>query len=71
MKSGEPIAVVSPTKGLPFITSAQAIFAKAPHPNAAKVFSDWLFGLEAQQILVNHGLYSATRTRPIPRGWPR
>jgi iron(III) transport system substrate-binding protein len=68
MKKGEPIDVVNPTEGLPFIVSAQAIFAKAPHPNAAKVFSDWTFTAEAQQILVNHGLYSGHPDVTYPKG---
>ena len=68
MKKGEPIALVNPPQGLPFIVSPQAIFAKAPHPNAAKVFSDWLFSVEAQQILVNHGLYSGHPDVTYPKG---
>ena len=36
MKKGNPIAIVFPEEGLPFVTSANAILAKAPHPNAAK-----------------------------------
>ncbi len=56
-QKGEPIVMISPKEGVPFITSPQAIFKKAPHPNAAKLFSDWLFSLEAQQILANRGLY--------------
>jgi ABC-type Fe3+ transport system substrate-binding protein len=31
--------------------------AKAPHPSAARFFTDWLFGKEAQQILADDGLY--------------
>ena len=68
MKAGEPIKVIFPPKGVPFIPSAQAIFAKAPHPNAAKVFTDWLFSTEAQQLLVNHGLYSGDPDVKYPKG---
>ncbi|RMF87785.1 MAG: extracellular solute-binding protein [Nitrospinota bacterium] len=57
IQRGEPIQYVYPKEGVPFIASPQAILAKAPHPNAAKVFSDWLFSKEAQQVLANHGLY--------------
>ncbi len=57
IQKGEPIQYIYPKEGVPFIASPQAILAKAPHPNAAKVFSDWLFSKEAQQVLANHGLY--------------
>jgi iron(III) transport system substrate-binding protein len=48
---------VFPEEGVPFVSSANAVMAKAPHPSAARVFTDWLFSKEAQQILVNDGLY--------------
>jgi iron(III) transport system substrate-binding protein len=56
-KKGNPIEIVFPEEGVPFVSSANAILAKAPHPNAARVFTDFLFGKEAQQILVDDGLY--------------
>lgn len=68
IKKGEPIKAFFPPKGVPFVASAQAIFVKAPHPNAAKVFSDWLFSLEAQQILANNGLYSGHPGVKYPKG---
>lgn len=70
IKKGEPIKAIFPKEGVPFIISAQAIFKKAPHPNAAKVFSDWLFTLEAQQILANRGLYSGHPGVTYPKGLP-
>jgi iron(III) transport system substrate-binding protein len=68
IKAGEPIKAIFPPEGVPFIASAEAIFTKAPHPNAAKVFTDWLFSTEAQQILVNHGLYSGDPDVKYPPG---
>ncbi len=56
-KKGNPIEMVFPEEGVPFVSSANAVMAKAPHPNAARVFTDFLFGKEAQQILVDDGLY--------------
>jgi iron(III) transport system substrate-binding protein len=52
-----PIAYVHPKEGLPFIVSPQGILTDAPHPNAAMVFTDWLFTKEAQQILADKGHY--------------
>lgn len=67
-QKGEPIEMVVPKEGVPFIESPQAIFKKAPHPNAAKIFSDWLFSIEAQQILANRGLYVGHPDVKYPKG---
>jgi iron(III) transport system substrate-binding protein len=56
-KRGQPIDIVFPEEGTPFVSSANAILAKAPHPAAARFFTDWLFGKEAQQVLADDGLY--------------
>ncbi len=56
-KKGNPIEIVFPEEGAPFVASPNAVLAKAPHPNAAKVFTDFLFAKEAQQILADDGLY--------------
>ncbi|HEU4345628.1 MAG TPA: extracellular solute-binding protein [Candidatus Binatia bacterium] len=57
IQKGEPIKHAFPKEGVPLIVSPQAILAKAPHPNAAKVFVDWLFSKEAQQVMVEDGTY--------------
>ncbi len=57
LKKGNPIETIFPEEGVPFVASANAVLARAPHPNAARVFTDYLFGKEAQQLLVNDGLY--------------
>ncbi|MFQ5895072.1 MAG: ABC transporter substrate-binding protein, partial [Nitrospinota bacterium] len=56
IRKGEPIRMVLPKEGVTFVASPNSILKKAPHPNAAKVFTDFLFGLEAQQLLVDRGL---------------
>ena len=68
IQKGEPIRFIYPEEGLPFIASAQAIFAKAPHPNAAKVLTDFLFGKEAQQVLAGKGLYVGHPDVTYPKG---
>jgi iron(III) transport system substrate-binding protein len=50
--------VLYPSDGSPLVTSPSAIAAEAPHPNAAKLFTEYAFDLEAQQTLVDNGLYS-------------
>lgn len=56
-KKGNPLEIIFPEEGVPFVSSPNAVMARAPHPNAARVFTDFLFGKEAQQILVDDGLY--------------
>jgi iron(III) transport system substrate-binding protein len=52
---GAPLAFVYPTEGTPLIVSPSAVYAQAPHPNAARLFQDFLFSTEAQQQLVTAG----------------
>ena len=49
------------------MTSANAILAKAPHPNAAKVFTDFLFDKDAQQTLADDGLYVPNAAVAYPK----
>jgi iron(III) transport system substrate-binding protein len=42
-------------EGTPFIASPTAIFAKAPHPNAARVFQNFIYTAKVQQLLVDVG----------------
>jgi iron(III) transport system substrate-binding protein len=57
-KKGNPVEVIYPTDGAPLVTSPSAIAQDAPHPNAARLFTEWSFSVEAQQLLVDNGLYS-------------
>src|SRR5438128_5430950 len=38
-----PVKIIYPKEGTPFVTSPSAIFAEGPHPNAARVFENFLF----------------------------
>ena len=67
IKKGNPVQIVFPAEGVPFVTSANAILAKAPHPNAAKVFTDFLFDKDAQQILADDGLYVPNEAVTYPK----
>ena len=67
-EEGQPVEVVYPTEGTPLISAPSGMFKSAPNPNAARLFQNWLHGLEAQQILVDfarqfsaHGL---TKEKP-------
>jgi iron(III) transport system substrate-binding protein len=54
-EAGKPIEVVYATEGSPTIIQPSAIFAAAPHPNAARLFQNWLFTPTAQQLFVEAG----------------
>jgi len=49
--SGAPLAIVYPTEGTPTIPGGAGIFADAPHPNAARLFTLYLFSRDGQQVL--------------------
>jgi iron(III) transport system substrate-binding protein len=67
--AGNAVEVVYPSEGTPFISSPSAILAKAPHPNAARVFQSFLFSRETQQMLVDvGGLRSLHRLVKEPPG---
>ncbi len=48
---GNPIANVYPTDGTVIITSPSGILANAPHPNAAKLFTEFLLGVEFNEVV--------------------
>jgi len=50
-----PVKIIYPKEGTPFVTSPSAIFAEGPHPNAARVFENFLFTAKIQQLTVNEG----------------
>ena len=55
MKAKSPVKPVYAVEGTPFIASPTAIFAKAPHPNAARVFQNFIYTQKIQQLLVDTG----------------
>ncbi len=50
-----PVKIVYAKEGTPFVTSPSAIFAAAPHPNAARVLQNFLFTAKVQQLAVTEG----------------
>src|SRR5712692_8109391 len=50
-----PVKIVYAKEGTPFVTSPGAIFAAAPHPNAARVLQNFLFTVKVPHLLVNDG----------------
>lgn len=54
-EDGKPIEVVYAVEGSPSIVQPSAIFVAAPHPNAARLFQNYLFSVEGQELFVNLG----------------
>jgi iron(III) transport system substrate-binding protein len=49
---GNPLALVYPTDGAVLMVSPSAVMANAPHPNAARLFMEFLLGEEHARISV-------------------
>ena len=55
-RKGNPIDIVFPADLVPFVNSPVALLKRAPHPNAAKLFLDFLYSRDAQQIMADDGV---------------
>src|SRR5204862_3417515 len=65
---GQPVEVVYPSEGTPFVTGPTAIFKSAPNPNAARLFQSFLHSRAGQQLLVDfarqHSVHVQVTDRP-------
>ncbi|MBI4522907.1 MAG: extracellular solute-binding protein [Deltaproteobacteria bacterium] len=72
LKQGNPIKIVYPKEGVPLVVSPAALAKDAPHPNAARLFMDFIFTKEAQQMLADReGLYSGHPEVTYPKDKPK
>ncbi len=71
-KKGNPIEIVYPKEGVPLVVSPSAITSFAPHPNAARLFTDFIFSRDVQQALADsEGLYTGHPQVKYPADKPR
>jgi iron(III) transport system substrate-binding protein len=71
-KKGNPIEIVYPKEGVPLVVSPTAIASFAPHPNAAKLFTDFTFTRECQQVMADsEGLYTGHPDVKYPTDKPK
>ncbi len=71
-KQGNPIKIVYPKEGVPLVVSPVAIAKDAPHPNAAKLFTEFIFAKESQQLLADkEGLYTGHPEVTYPTDKPK
>jgi iron(III) transport system substrate-binding protein len=54
-EDGAPIEAVYPTEGTPLVSGMAGIMKDGPHPNAARLFTSFLFSLEGQQLMSDVG----------------
>ena len=52
-EQGQSVEVVYAAEGSPLITVHNGVFRSAPNPNAARLFQSFMFGAEAQQLLLD------------------
>jgi iron(III) transport system substrate-binding protein len=71
-KKGNPVEIVYPKEGVPLIVSPTAITSFAPHPNAARLFTDFTFTRECQQLMADsEGLYTGHPEVKYPADKPK
>jgi iron(III) transport system substrate-binding protein len=71
-KKGNPVELVYPKEGVPLVVSPTAIAAGAPHPNASKLFTDFSFTREVQQVMADsEGLYTGHPEVKYPTDKPK
>jgi iron(III) transport system substrate-binding protein len=71
-KRGNPIRIIYPKEGVPLIVSPVAIAKDAPHPNIAKLLSEFIFAKESQQMLADkEGLYTGHPDVTYPADKPK
>ncbi|HXV84827.1 MAG TPA: extracellular solute-binding protein [Candidatus Binatia bacterium] len=72
LKQGNPIKIVYPKEGVPLVVSPVAIAKNAPRPNAAKLFVEFIFSKESQQLLADkEGLYTGHPDVTYPADKPK
>jgi iron(III) transport system substrate-binding protein len=52
-EQGQPVEPVYASEGTPQIVGPNGIFKNAPHPNAARLFQNWSFSAECQQLIID------------------
>jgi iron(III) transport system substrate-binding protein len=67
-EAGQPVEPVYPTEGTPTVSGPTAIFATAPHPNAARLFQAWLHTRETQQFFIDftaqYSVHAQVQSKP-------
>lgn len=67
-EAGNPIEIVYAVEGSPVIAGQMGVMEKAPHPNAARLFADYVYSAECQQMMADLGgirsFHPEAKTKP-------
>ncbi len=73
METGKPVAPVYASEGSPLIVGPTGMFKGAPNPNAAKLFCNFSFTPECQQLIIDDGglrsMHPQTKEKAGRRPW--
>lgn len=70
-ESGAPVALRFPREVAVLYGPGVALLKHAPHPNAARLFKNWLFSEQAQAIIARREYaYGTLPGAPVPEGYP-
>jgi len=58
---GLPVKVIVPQEGIPFVAFGTALLKNPPHPNAGRLFMNWLLEPDQQLVLALEGFRPAAR----------
>jgi iron(III) transport system substrate-binding protein len=65
---GNPIAPVYPSDGALLCIGPSGVLANAPHPNAARLFMNWLLSKECAQVMADNFQTPVREDVPAPAG---
>jgi iron(III) transport system substrate-binding protein len=67
-EAGQPVEPVYAAEGSPLIIGPNGVFKAAPNPNAARLFQNFSFSAEAQQLIIDAGglrsAHAQTKEKP-------
>jgi len=69
-KAGHKVQTIFPADGTFAISSPTAVIKGAPHPNAARVFAEFMIGDAVQKLFPGEGIYAARADIEPPPGNP-
>jgi len=72
IQKGAPITLVRPARGVPMMDLIVTPLKQASHPNAARLFVEWLVSEEGQTAIVHNPkpIYASRPGMPAPAGLP-
>jgi iron(III) transport system substrate-binding protein len=66
VRSGAPVKIITLAEGIPAYTTSGGMTSTAPHPNAAKVFLNWMTSKHGGEIIQQNGAYGPRKDAVAP-----